>query len=190
MDEVITGFRLGLHGAQGRFGVTPDLAVFAKAMAGGFASAALVGKRDYMARLAQDVNHSGTFNSNIISMAATAATLAELERDEGAVYRRIERTGQALMDGIREIGQRLGLPLLVQGLPMAFHLSFTELPAIRDYRDYAAHCDKVRYNRFVLAMLERGVRLIGRGIWYVSAAHTPAHVEQTLEAVEAALKEM
>jgi glutamate-1-semialdehyde 2,1-aminomutase len=189
MDEVITGFRLGLHGAQGRFGVTPDLAVFAKAMAGGFASAALVGKREYMQRFAQDVNHSGTFNSNIISMAAAAASLAELERDDGAVYRHMETIGQALINGIHEIGQRLGLPLLVQGFPTAFHLSFTELPAIRDYRDYAAGCDKARYNEFVLAMLRRGVRLIGRGIWYISAAHTPAHVDQTLAAVEEALKE-
>jgi glutamate-1-semialdehyde 2,1-aminomutase len=189
MDEVITGFRLGLHGAQGRFGVTPDLAILAKAMAGGFANAALVGKRDYMARLAQDVNHSGTFNSNVISMAASAATLAELERDNGAVYRHMEAIGQALMEGIREIARRLALPVLVQGVPTAFHVAFTELPTIRDYRDYALYCDKERYNRFVLGMLERGIRLIGRGIWYISAAHTQAHVAQTLGAVEAVLKE-
>jgi glutamate-1-semialdehyde 2,1-aminomutase len=190
LDEVITGFRLGLHGAQGRFGVTPDLSTFAKAMAGGFANAALVGKQDYMERFTQDVNHSGTFNSNVISMAATAATLAELERDDGAVYRQMEEIGQSLMAGIREIAGRLGLPLLVQGLPMAFHVSFTELSEIRDYRDYALHCDKKQYHRFVLAMLERGVRLIDRGIWYISAAHDQGHVAQTLEAVEGALKEI
>ena len=89
----------------------------------------------------------------------------------------------------RAIGQRLGLPLHVQGLPTAFHLSFTELPAIRDYRDYALHCDKERYSRFCVAMLQRGVRLIERGVWYLSAAHTEEHLEKTLQAVEAALQE-
>lgn len=190
MDEIITGFRLGLHGAQGRFGVTPDLATFAKAMAGGFANAALVGKREYMERFARDVNHSGTFNSNVISMAASAASLKELQKDDGAVYRHMEQIGQSLIDGIREIAARLDKPLLVQGLPTAFHLSFTTLPAIKDYRDFAQHCDKARYSNFVLAMLKQGVRLVERGIWYVSAAHTPAHVVKTLEAVETALKEV
>jgi glutamate-1-semialdehyde 2,1-aminomutase len=187
MDEVITGFRLGLHGAQGRFDVVPDLATFAKAMAGGFANAALVGKRQYMQRFAEDVNHSGTFNSNVISMAASAAALKELERDNGAMYRELESVGADLMDGIREIVGRLRLPVLVQGFPTAFHMSFTEIAQIRDYRDYAIHCDKERYNRFTLEMMKRGVRLIGRGIWYISAAHTADHIERTLAAVEESL---
>ncbi len=189
-DETITGFRLDLHSAQGRFGVTPDLASFAKAMAGGFANSALVGKRDYMQRFAQDVNHSGTFNGNVISMAASAAAIAVLEADDGAVYKQLEANGAALMSGIREIANQLGVPLHVQGLPMAFHLSFTELPALKEYRDYAFHCDKDRYSRFCVAMLQRGVRLIERGLWYVSTAHTEAHVEKTLQAVEASLREI
>jgi glutamate-1-semialdehyde 2,1-aminomutase len=186
-DETITGFRLGLQGAQGRFGVTPDLASFAKAMAGGYANAALVGKREYMERFAKDVNHSGTFNSNVISMAASVAAIAELEKDGGAIYARMEALGTSLMQGIQALGQRYRLPLLVQGVPVAFHLAFTELPAIKEYRDVAQHCDMQRYADFTLEMLKRGVRLIGRGIWYVSAAHTEEHVEQTLEAVKASL---
>jgi glutamate-1-semialdehyde 2,1-aminomutase len=186
-DETITGFRLSLAGAQGYFGVTPDLSSFAKAMAGGFANAALVGKRELMVRFAQDVNHSGTFNSNIISMAASVAAIAELERDNGAVYRHINKIGTQLMTGLAELGRRLEIPLHVQGLPCAFHLSFNEEPPIRDYRDWAAKCDKERYNDFTLAMLEKGVRLIGRGIWYVSAAHTEDHVAQTLGAAEKSL---
>lgn len=190
IDETITGFRLGLQGAQGRFGVTGDLSSFAKAMAGGFANAALVGKRAYMQRFAEGVNHSGTFNSNVISMAASAAAIAELEKDGGAIYQRLEQNGTQLIAGIRELGQRLGLPLHVQGLPTAFHVSFTELPAIRDYRDYAQHCDKERYSRFCVAMLNRGVRLIERGVWYISAAHTEDQLAQTLAAVEGALQEV
>lgn len=190
IDETITGFRLGLQGAQGRFGVTGDLSSFAKAMAGGFANAALVGKRAYMQRFAEGVNHSGTFNSNVISMAASAAAIAELEKDGGAIYPQLEQNGTRLMEGIRQSGQRLGLPLHVQGLPTAFHVSFTELPAIRDYRDYALHCDKERYSRFCVAMLNRGVRLIERGVWYISAAHTEDQLAQTLAAVEGALQEV
>lgn len=190
IDETITGFRLGLQGGQGRFGVTADLSSFAKAMAGGFANAALVGKRAYMQRFAEGVNHSGTFNSNVISMAASAAALAELAKDDGAIYHQLEENGTILMAGLRAIGQRLGLPLHVQGLPTAFHLSFTELPAIRDYRDYAAHCDKERYSRFCVAMLERGVRLIERGVWYISTAHTAEHMEKTLQAATEALQEI
>jgi glutamate-1-semialdehyde 2,1-aminomutase len=189
-DETITGFRLSLAGAQGYYGVTPDLSSFAKAMAGGFANAALVGRRDLMIRFAQDVNHSGTFNSNVISMAASVAAIAELEKDDGAVYKHIDRLGHRLMDGLRELGQRHEIPLHVQGLPCAFHVSFTEQPPIRDYRDYAAKTDKERYNDFTLAMLTRGVRLIGRGIWYVSAAHTDAQIDQTLAAADQALAEV
>jgi len=186
-DETITGFRLGLHGAQGRFGVTPDLASFAKAMAGGFANAALVGKADYMRRFAEGVNHSGTFNSNVIAMAASAAAIAELEKNNGAIYTQLDQIGRKLMRGLHELGQRHGLPLHVQGVPTAFHLSFTDLDALRDYRDYAGACDKERYSRFCVAMLEHGVRLIERGVWYISAAHTDAHVDATLEAADAAL---
>jgi glutamate-1-semialdehyde 2,1-aminomutase len=186
-DETITGFRLSLAGAQGYFGVTPDLSSFAKAMAGGFANAALVGKRDLMIRFAQDVNHSGTFNSNVISMAASAAAITELERDNGAVYRHINQLGTQLMTGLADLGRSLQIPLHVQGLPCSFHVSFTEEPPLRDYRDWATKADKVRYNDFTTAMLENGVRLIGRGIWYVSAAHTEDHIAQTLEAAEKSL---
>lgn len=190
LDEIITGFRLGLDGAQGQFGVTPDLSTFAKAMAGGFPCSALVGKAEYMRRFGEDVNHSGTFNSNVVSMAAASAAIAELERDDGAVYGQIDEIGSALIKGIRDIADRAGVPLHVQGTPAAFHCSFTELPALNEYRDYALHCDTERYSDFTVAMLERGVRLIGRGIWYVSAAHTHADVERTLDAVEGALQEI
>ena len=123
-------------------------------------------------------------------MAASAAALAELEKNDGEVYRHLDTLGSALMDGIRALGRKHGLPVHVQGFPVAFHVSFTELPALNEYRDYALHCDKDRYNKFTLAMLKRGVRLIGRGIWYVSAAHTAGHIEQTLAAVDASLQEV
>jgi glutamate-1-semialdehyde 2,1-aminomutase len=189
-DETITGFRVHLRGAQTLFGVTPDIASFAKAVGGGFVNSVLVGKRAYMQRIGQDVNHSGSFNSNVISMAASAVALAELAHDEGALYMQMDRIGTALMNGIAEIATRRGCPLHVQGVPTAFHLAFTELPALQEYRDYAQHCDSVKYDEFALAMLKRGVRLLNRGIWYISTAHTMSHVEQSLAAVEGALAEI
>ena len=99
-DEIITGFRIGLSGAQGYFGVTPDLATFGKAMASGFALSCLAGRRELMELIAQGrVNHSGTFNSNVATMAAAYATLEEMERDEGRIYGRLFDLGQSLRKG-------------------------------------------------------------------------------------------
>ena len=103
LDEVITGFRLAPGGAQERLGVTADLATYGKALAGGFPASAIVGRSDLMERFGSGVNHSGTFNGNIISSAATVAALHELTRDDNAAYKRIEHSGSALMTGLREI---------------------------------------------------------------------------------------
>ena len=124
------------------------------------------------------------------SVSLTRAIRSELTRNGGAIYGRLDVIGAQLMEGIRAIAARRGLPVLVQGVPTAFHVSFTELPAIRDYRDFVTGCDRERYSRFSVAMLRQGVRLIERGIWYISAAHTEDHVERTLAAVDAALDEM
>jgi len=122
-------------------------------------------------------------------LTATAAALDQLELDEAAVYGHLESVGTSLMAGIREIAQRTGVPLLVQGLPTAFHLSFTDEKEIADYRSLISNCDQKRYERFAVGMLERGVRLLERGIWYVSTAHTDAHIAKTLETLEDVLRE-
>src|SRR6185503_18111872 len=100
-DEVITGFRAGLRGAQGRYGVTADLTIYAKAVAAGFPLAMVGGRRDVMDTLVdRGVMHGGTYNGNVQSMAAAIAALDELERDDGAVYRDLERCGTRLMQGL------------------------------------------------------------------------------------------
>jgi glutamate-1-semialdehyde 2,1-aminomutase len=189
-DEVITGFRLGLQGAQGYFGVTADMAIFGKALGGGIPISALVGRRTHMERFTSDVNHSGTFNTNVMSMAAAAAVLTELERDQGAAYPHLNDTGRQLMIGIREIAERLSAPIIVQGPPTAFHVAFSRLPAITNQRDYLEHCDRETYSRLSVALLERGVRVLERGLWYISTAHTLDQVVDTLGAFEAALQEV
>ena len=180
-DEVITGFRLALAGAQGFFGVTPDLATFGKAMANGFPIACLAGRRELLEPVAKlQVNHSGTYNSNVMVTAAAYATIRELE---GLDYGRIHRLGESLQNGLRELAARYGLPVLIQGLGPVFHLAFTERDSIVDYRD-SLEINTQRNSEFVGAMLERGVRLLSRGLWYLSAAHTESEIQETLEAVD------
>ncbi len=180
-DEVITGFRLALGGAQSYFGVTPDLATFGKAMANGFPIACLAGRRELLELIASlQVNHSGTYNSNVMVTAAAHATIMELERLD---YQRIHRLGETLMNGLRKLAAKFGLPVLIQGLGPVFHLAFTERDSIVDYRD-SLEIDDNSNSEFVGAMLDRGIRLLSRGLWYLSAAHTEADIELTLETVE------
>lgn len=180
-DEVITGFRLALGGAQSYFGVTPDLATFGKAMANGFPIACLAGRRELLERIASlKVNHSGTYNSNVMVTAAAHATICELQRLD---YQRIHRLGETLINGLRTLAANFGLPLLIQGLGPAFHLAFTERDSFLDYRD-SLESDGMRNRDFVGAMLDRGIRLLSRGLWYLSAAHTEADIQLTLETVE------
>lgn len=187
-DEVITGFRLGLSGAQGRFGVTPDLALFGKAMAAGFPIGCLAGARRLMKSIASgEVVHAGTFNSNLMAVAAADATTDALYQDAGQAYETMNGNGESLMQGIREIGDKLDVSLLVEGFPTAFAVAFTDRPAILDYREYAQFCDHERYKDFALALFERGVNVASRGIWYLSTAHSDADIEATLVAVEDAL---
>jgi glutamate-1-semialdehyde 2,1-aminomutase len=187
-DEVITGFRLGMGGAQSHFGVTPDLAVFGKAMASGYPISVLCGRRRFMQPIADGtVIHAGTMNSGQPSIAAALATLDVLERD--GVNDRITALGQRLMTGLRQVASRLNLPLLVQGLGPMFHTGFTPLTQVRDFRDTLTY-DKPRYARFVAAMQERGIRLIGRGLWYVSAAHTETEVDHVVSVAGDVLSRM
>jgi len=185
-DEIITGFRIGLSGAQGYLGFTPDLATFGKAMANGFPISCLAGKRALMELIAsQHVNHSGTFNSNVVSMAAAWATLTELEQVERQAYRHLHELGRALMAGILELARKLGISVLIQGMGPVFHLAFTQQESIVDYRTFL-ECDRDRYRQFADLLLDEGVRILPRGLWYLSLAHTTEDIEFTLRAVESA----
>jgi glutamate-1-semialdehyde 2,1-aminomutase len=184
-DEVITGFRVALGGAQSVTGVTPDLAVFAKAMGSGFPIAAVAGSTDVMELTSQGVLHGGTYNANTSSVAAANATIATLAADDGAAYTHIERIGTRLMTGLRETAARLGSDLLVQGLPGAFNTTFGTGP-VRDYRGYVA-TDRDRQRRFLRALQDRGVRVTARGTWFLSAAHDDADIERTLATAAEAL---
>lgn len=185
-DEVITGFRVGLHSAQGLLGVTPDIAVFAKALAGGFPIGAVAGKRAIMDGAGNgSVLHGGSFNGHTASVAAALATLSELSRP--GVYEQMTARGEALMAGLRLVAERAGVPLLVQGLGTVFNTAFSDGAPVTDYRSYAEHCDAARVARFLHGLQEAGVRPTSRGTWFLSTAHTDADIEATIRGAEAAL---
>jgi glutamate-1-semialdehyde 2,1-aminomutase len=186
-DEIITGFRLAAGGAQEFFGVTPDLAAFGKAMAGGMQVSAIAGRHEVMDAISDGrVAHAGTFNSQPVAMAAAAAVLAVLDEKRAEIYPPMHALGQRLMAGIRECGRRHGVPMLVDGPGSVFQVYLTDQPSVRDYRDFAA-CDRARMIRLHELLLERGVNIVPRGLWFLSTAHTQLHVDQTLEAVDDAL---
>ncbi|MBX9471930.1 aspartate aminotransferase family protein [Microcella sp.] len=185
-DEVITGFRLAPGGAQEYFGVTPDLAVFGKAIAGGIPVAAIAGSAKVMGVVAGGtVSHAGTFNSNPVGMAATVATLTHLRDHRDEVYSHMQSLGGMLMQGIRERAQAAGVDVLVDGPGQVFQTYFTSEPAVRNYRDFA-QTDLPLGRRFHGELLSRGVNIVPRGLWFLSAAHSVADVEHALDAVEQA----
>jgi len=183
-DEVLTGFRLALGGAAERFGVSPDLATYGKALASGWPVSALAGTRELMNPLGTgEVNHAGTFNSSVMAMAATNATLRRLRLDPP--YEAITEYGMALMEGFEKIGSNHDEQVHVQGLPMAFHVSFGTDDAT-DFRTLN-RLDGSRYEKFTPSLVDHGLWVASRGIWYVFAAHGARELQTTLERFEEAL---
>jgi glutamate-1-semialdehyde 2,1-aminomutase len=185
-DEVITGFRLSLGGAQAFYNVTPDLATFAKAAGAGLPLSVLAGKREFMDRIATgQVVHAGTLNGNPISLAAAKAGIEELARDHGAAYQRIWSLGEQLRTGIEDVLRSAGHTIVTAGAGPVFHVSFMDRPA-RTYRETLL-ANNALYSDFALALLDEAVLVLPDGRWYVSAAHTQSDIRETLEAVRRAL---
>lgn len=184
-DEVIYGFRACLGGAAERYGVVPDLGIYGKALGGGHAVAALAGPAELMRRFGtREVTHAGTFNGSVPATAAIVATL-NLLRDDPP-YARMAEHGTALMKGLREVGRTYGVPLHVQGLPMAFHVSLGEAD-VTDYRSLQ-RLDLAGYADLANSLVENGIWVAPRGIWYVSAAHGPRELDAALTRFDAALR--
>ena len=184
-DEIVSGFRAGPGGGQQLFGVTPDLATFAKAMANGFVISAVAGRRDPMSLIGGGpVVHPGTYNGNALSMAAAVATLGALQ--EGTPYEAIERAGGRLMAAFSELLAARGIKSVVQGVPGSFNVHLGIDRPVENIGD-TARVDGERGEALTMALLQRGVRPIPGGHWYVSAAHTDALVDETLNAFEDAL---
>ena len=188
-DEVITGFRVALGGAQELTGVVPDLATYAKSLAGGFPIAMLLGRPDIMEVLGDGrVQHGGSFNSNVMSIEAARACLAHIMTDSPGFYGDLNDRGNRLMDGLRLAARDVESDLRIHGLGSVFSTSFTTRADIDDYRDHAMYCDEDKYQRFRIAMLERGIRLSANGRWHMASTHTDEDIERTVEAAKDALK--
>jgi glutamate-1-semialdehyde 2,1-aminomutase len=168
-DEVKTGFRLARGGAAEYFGVTPDLATYAKAMGNGYPAAAFGGTEEAMSVLPDKVSHGGTYAGNRVAAAAAAKTL-EILRDTDALAT-IEATGRRLQDGLRAVLDPTGLPYHFTGHPSMFGIMFREEVAT-EYRDWAT-TDHELYDAVALGMHARGAmpEPDSREPWFVCEAH-------------------
>jgi len=178
-DEIITGFRLALGGAQEYYKVKPDISTFGKAAAGGFQIAGVVGRKEVMQT---GVNPVGTFNGNPIAVAACQATIRELEKP--LVYENMARITKRLIDGVNEIGKKKGVTLYSGGLASIWQIEFGIKGPMSEYRDNFK-VDKVSYQKFRTAGLAKGIRFHPtRGRLYVSAAHSDKDVDKTLMVID------
>ncbi len=187
-DEVKTGFRIGLGGAQEQFGVTPDLGTFAKSMGNGFPVAAIAGRGEVIRAWGRGgISQAGTYSGNGVAVAAAAATMDLLST--GEPHATIEKAGNALMEGLARISADKGVPAHIVGLPAMFGLVFSER-APREFRDAADH-DAGLYSEVVMGMIRRGVMPVDDALepWFLCAAISDEDVAETLTVFEEALTE-
>ncbi len=186
-DEVMSGFRVALGGAQERFGVTPDLTTLGKVIGGGLPVGAYGGRREIMEKVAPvgPVYQAGTLSGNPLAMTAGLATLRLLQ--EPGTYEALEEKSARLCDGVAEIFARRGVPAFHTRVGAMFSTFFQEGP-VTDYAS-ALESDTERFGRYFRGMLDRGVNLAPSQFeaGFMSLAHTDADIDRTLESVDGAL---
>ncbi len=180
LDEVMTGFRVSLQGAQGYYGIKPDLMTLGKVMGGGLPSDAFGGRRDIMQCLAPlgSVYQAGTLSGNPVAVAAGLATL-KLVQAEG-FYERLSQRATQLTCGLTASAAKHGVAFCAQSIGGMFGLYFSKtIPA--SYTEVMS-CDKEAFNRFFHAMLDAGVYLAPSAFeaGFVSSAHTEADIDETI----------
>ena len=189
-DEVVSGFRLGLGGAQQLFGVSPDLTTFGKIIGGGLPIGAVGGPRRLMQRLAPegDVYHGGTFAGHPLSMAAGISALNELRRHPP--YGRFGRLSKQLALGLRNAAQRSGVPVCVNQVGSMLTLFFSDAP-IRDFNDAKAS-RRQHFAQWANALRRQGIMIPPSPFeaLFLSTAHTEAHIDRLLRASAVAFKTM
>lgn len=187
-DEVMTGFRLGPAGAQGVFGLTPDLSCFGKIIGGGLPVGAFGGRAEIMDQLAPlgPVYQAGTLSGNPLAMAAGLAALDALQSSDA--WNRLEAVGNELEQGMVGVAKAAQIPMQFQRIGSMFCGYFTEEP-VWNLAD-AMRSDRTRFARFFHGMLDRGVYLAPSQFeaGFISTAHTSAEIEATIRAAEAVLK--
>jgi len=190
-DEVIT-FRLGYHGAQGLWGVDPDLTTLGKIIGGGFPVGAVAGHREFMAVFdprsgKPALPHGGTFSANPVTM---RAGLAAMELLDEAACARLDTIGEAVRSGIDDAFRAHGVPGGTVGLGSLLKIHFTDRP-VRDYRSaYPTEQETQRQTAFHRALLNRGVLAAGYGLMALSTPMTDADVDAIVAAASDALAEV
>ena len=187
-DEVMTGFRVALGGAQARYGIRPDLTTLGKVIGGGLPVGALGGRRDIMEKLAPlgPVYQAGTLSGNPVAVAAGLATLALVQAPR--FQEKIEAVTAALVKGLADEARAAGVPFSAQSAGSMFGIYF-RATAPRSFAE-VMQCDRERFNRFFHTMLERGVYLAPSAYeaGFVSAAHGAAEIDLTLAAAREAFR--
>ncbi len=186
IDEVITGFRVDLKGAQATSEVKGDLTIYAKAIASGYPLAALGGRRELMDTISlAGVNHSGTYNTGVMQVVAALATVRHLV--ETNPYNGIRDLGKQLRDSINDVAERKGVDLVCEGPGPMLQLRFGPSGAPINAGTFASMSDGAQLAALNTQLQHRGVRLTSRGLLFLSAAHSNADIDQTVEAFEASL---
>ncbi|MCR4784650.1 MAG: aminotransferase class III-fold pyridoxal phosphate-dependent enzyme [bacterium] len=175
-DEIRTGFRVSMGGAQGRYGVTPDISCFGKAMANGYAISAVVGKEQIMKVCEKKVFISSTFFPNSLEMAAAMKCLDILEREH--ILDQIWDKGTRFLDSLRKMVEETGVPCTVSGLPPMPYITFDHVD--EHYRE--------RRTRFYTETIRRGLFVQPYHHWYIAGRHTEEDLQKALWAIHEALK--
>ena len=186
-DEVVTGFRAALGGAQELFGITPDLAIYGKALSAGLPLAALAGRSDIMdILLGSKVVGAGTFNGYPLGISAALTTVKILERDNGAIFSHVDRVQARLMEGLREILKRHGITGLFQGFNGLFIIHFIDEDVVWSVSDLKK-ADMDMSHQLRLRLDDEGILILFGGRWLVSGAHTEEDIDRTLECADRAV---
>ena len=187
IDEVMTGFRVSLGGAQAYYGVKPDLTTLGKIIGGGMPVGAFGGKREIMEAIAPTgpVYQAGTLSGNPIAMAAGLACLTELSK-AGNEEKLAEKT-KTLAEGLKALAAKHNVPFVVQYVGGMFGLFFTEQPEVTSFQE-VMKCDAAKFNRFFHLMLEQGIYLAPSAFeaGFMSLAHSDKDIEATLQAADKA----
>lgn len=184
-DEVMTGFRVGLKGAQGLFGVTPDLTTFGKVIGGGMPVGAFGGRADIMGSIAPlgPVYQAGTLSGNPIAMAAGLKTLELISVD--GFYESLDKKLTQLLMSLTEAAEKANVPFYADSRGGMFGLFFTESDNVSSF-DEVMNCDQERFKQFFHGMLEKGIYMAPSAFeaGFISAAHTQEDIDKTVQAAK------
>ncbi|MDY6216638.1 glutamate-1-semialdehyde 2,1-aminomutase [Actinobacillus porcinus] len=191
IDEVMTGFRVALGGAQSYYGVTPDLTCLGKIIGGGMPVGAFGGKREIMEYIAPTgpVYQAGTLSGNPIAMAAGLACLTELSKQGNEEI--LATKTQKLAEGLKALADKHKVPFCVQYVGGMFGLFFTEQSAVKNFQE-VMKCDAAKFNRFFHLMLEQGIYLAPSAFeaGFMSLAHSDEDIDRTLAAADIAFGQL